>query len=71
MIGNGEWIFMAVLLITLAALAYGLFTAEGSGITPRPWGSRRSSDPQPGAVGPEEVSGHDEREHVPWGHGTK
>ena len=40
MIGNGEWIFMAVLLITLAALAYGLFTAEGSGIALRPWGSR-------------------------------
>jgi hypothetical protein len=68
---GGDWILVIVLVVTILALAYGLYTRTGSGIERHPWGNRHSHDPQPGAVGPGETSGRDEGEHVPWEHGTK
>jgi len=41
----------------------------GSGITPRPYGKIYGG--APGAFGPGNVSGHDDREHVPWSRGTR
>ncbi len=70
----GALIFAAVLVITMLAVAYGLYTRTGSGINPRPWGTERrdsSADMQPGAQGVGETSGRDEGEHAPVQHGTR
>ena len=69
--GGGDWILVIVLVVTILALAYGLYTRTGSGIELHPWGKHGGDDPQPGAVGPGETSGRDEGEHAPWEHGTK
>jgi hypothetical protein len=52
-------IVLLVVVVFVFAIAYGLYTREGSGINPRPWDG---SDGAPGAEGREEVSGHDRGE---------
>lgn len=52
-------IVLAVLIMFVFAIAYGLYTRKGSGINPRPWDG---SEGAPGAEGREEVSGHDQGE---------
>ncbi len=52
-------VVVAVLLILVAAIIYGLYTRQGSGINPRPWDG---SEGAPGAEGREELSGRDEGE---------
>jgi hypothetical protein len=74
---GGEWILAIGALVLLAGLAYGLFTRTGSGIAPRPWGTRGGagghpgSGPQAGAQGPEEVTGRDEGDAPPVDYGTR
>lgn len=67
---DGSLIIVAVVVLILLGLAVGLFTPYGSGIAPRPWGRGRAGG-QPGAAGPEEPSGRDEGEHVPYQRGTR
>jgi hypothetical protein len=52
-------IVLAVLIVLVFVIAYGLYTRKGSGINPRPWDG---SGGAPGAEGREEVSGHDQGE---------
>ena len=52
-------VLLAVLVILVIAVIYGLYTRQGSGIETRPWDG---SEGAPGAEGPEEVSGRDEGE---------
>jgi hypothetical protein len=52
-------IVLAVLVILVIAVIYGLYTRQGSGINPRPWDG---SEGAPGAEGREELSGRDEGE---------
>ena len=55
-ISGNSFILLAVLIVTMFALAYGLFTRKGSGINSRPIHDQRV----PGADGPGEVSGVDQ-----------
>jgi len=55
-ITGNSLIFLGVLIVTMFALAYGLFTRRGSGISSRPDSDQRA----PGAEGPGEVSGVDQ-----------
>jgi hypothetical protein len=66
---NGSLIFLAVLVIAFFGVVFGYFTRTGSGINPRPYGKIYGG--APGAFGPGNVSGHDDREHVPWSRGTR
>jgi hypothetical protein len=68
-LAGGSWIFLGVVVATFFAVAYGYFTVTGSGITPRPYGKIYGG--APGAFGPGNVSGHDDREQVPWSRGTR
>ena len=52
-------ILIAVLVVEVLGVAYGVFTARGSGITERPYEGR---DVPPGARGPSEASGTDQGE---------
>ena len=52
-------IVLGVLIVFGFAIAHGLYTRKGSGITPRPWDGSHGA---PGAEGGEEVSGHDQGE---------
>lgn len=54
---DGTLIFMAVLIVGFFSIAWGYFTALGSGIYPRPYGKLHSG--APGSRTPGEVSGHD------------
>lgn len=58
-VGNGAWIFVAVLVVGLGGVIYGFFTVGGSGIEHHP---HDGSDGAPGAKGPSEASGRDEGE---------
>ena len=55
-------ILLAVLVILVFAVAYGLFTIRGSGISETPYEGRHA---EPGAEGPSEVSGTDQGEGSP------
>jgi hypothetical protein len=66
---NGSLIFLAVLVIAFFGVVFGYFTRTGSGINPRPYGKIYGG--APGAFGPGNVSGHDDRERVPWSRGTR
>jgi hypothetical protein len=68
---DGSFIFLAVLLIGLAGIVWGYFTALGSGIYPRPYGKIYGG--APGANTPGEVSGHDPqmRPVREWSRGTR
>ena len=52
-------ILIAVLVIVVLTVAYGLFTTRGSGISESPYEGR---DAPPGAGGPSEASGTDQGE---------
>ena len=52
-------ILLAVLLILVLAIAYGLFTTRGSGVSENPYEGRHAP---PGAEGPSEASGTDQGE---------
>jgi len=54
---DGSFIILASLVIGFFAVAWGYFTATGSGINPRPYGKLYSGSP--GAKTPGEVSGRD------------
>ena len=61
-VSGNSLILLAVLVVTVFFLGFGLYTRRGSGINTRPWdGSQRA----PGAKGPEEVTGRDEGEADP------
>jgi hypothetical protein len=66
---DGSLIFLAVLVIAFFGVVFGYFTRTGSGINPRPYGKIYGG--APGAFGPGNVSGHDDRERVPWSRGTR
>jgi hypothetical protein len=68
-LAGGSWIFLGVVIATFFAVAYGYFTAIGSGINPRPYNKIYGG--APGAFGPGNVSGRDDRERVPWSRGTR
>jgi len=58
-ISGTSLILLGVLIVTLGALMFALYTRKGSGIETRSWdGTQRA----PGAKGREEVSGRDEGE---------
>ena len=67
-----QWTLLAVMGLILLGVAYGFFTAEGSGIWPRRYAKRRAGGAAvaPGAEGPAEESGHDQGEHPAWSRGT-
>lgn len=56
-ISGNSLIVLGVLIILVFAVAYGLFTVRGSGISKTPDDGK---DGAPGAVGPSEVSGVDQ-----------
>ena len=56
-LAGGAWIFLAFVIVFLAAVIYGLYTRGGSGINQRPHGSVYSN--APGAKIPSTLS-HDE-----------
>ena len=66
---GGNVDFLVFLVLFLFAVAYGYFTRIGSGINPRPYGKIYGG--APGAFGPGNVSGHDDRERVSWSRGTR
>jgi hypothetical protein len=68
---DGSFILLAVMIVTFLAVAWGYFTALGSGINPRPYGKRYSG--APGANTPGDVSGHDPeaRPVREWSRGTR
>jgi hypothetical protein len=68
-LAGGSWIFLGVMIVMFFAVAFGYFTAIGSGITPRPYNKIYGG--APGAFGPGNVSGHDDRETVSWSRGTR
>ena len=53
----GVFIVVAIFVLVVLVLAYGLFTREGSGIEERPWDG---SEGAPGAAGPDERRSHEE-----------
>ena len=68
-LAHGSFIFLGAILVALAGIVIGYFTRIGSGINPRPYGNIYGG--APGAFGPGNVSGRDDREHVPWSRGTR
>ena len=56
-ITGNSFILLAVLVVMVFAVAYGLFTVRGSGISKTPDDGKESA---PGAMGPSEVSGVDQ-----------
>ena len=68
-LAGGSWIFLGVILLSLAGVVFGYYTRTGSGINPRPYNKIYGG--APGAFGPGDVSGKDHREHVPWSRGTR
>lgn len=69
-LAGGSLVFGAFLIVFFFAVVYGLYTARGSGITPRPYGG--IYDGAPGAHGAGAVSGHDERERLHnWSRGAR
>jgi hypothetical protein len=66
---GGSGIFLAFILGFFAVIVYSLYTTRGSGITQRPYGKIYSG--APGAIGPSNISGHDEQERVSWSRGTR
>ena len=66
---NGSLIFLAFLVVAFFGVVFGYFTRTGSGINPRPYGKIHGG--APGAFGPGNVSGRDDRERVPWSRGTR
>jgi len=68
-LANGSMIFLAFLVIAFFGVVFGYFTRTGSGINPRPYGKIYGG--APGAYGPGNVSGRDDREHVSWSRGTR
>ncbi len=58
-LAGGSSIFLAVIVVLLGGLIYGMFTRVGSGIDHHP---NDGSDGAPGAKGPSETSGRDEGE---------
>ena len=68
---DGSFIFLAFLVIGFFAVAWGYFTATGSGISPRPYGKLYSG--APGANTRGEVSGHDPQARPvrEWSRGTR
>jgi hypothetical protein len=61
-ISGNSLILLAVLVVLVFFVGFGLFTRRGSGINTRPWDGSQNA---PGAEGPEEVSGQDEGEVDP------
>jgi hypothetical protein len=61
---------LAAMAILFAGVVVGLYTRRGSGISQHPWGVRRSLM-APDAVGHDEISGRDEREHVDPSRGNR
>ena len=68
-LAGGSFIFLGVILLAFAGIVIGYFTRLGSGINPRPYGKIYGG--APGAFGPGNVSGRDDRERVPWSRGTR
>ena len=56
-------------LFLFVGLVVGYYTQRGSGIDPHPYGKIYGG--APGAFGPGNVSGHDDREQADWGRGTR
>ena len=69
---GSSWILLAVLLLALAGLIYGFYTASGSDIWPRRYRMRSTGGERraPGAEGVAETSGRDEGEHPSVSTGT-
>ena len=44
-LAGGAWIFLAFLIVAFLGVAYGYFTVNGSGITPRAYGKLYSGAP--------------------------
>lgn len=69
-ISGNSFILLGVLVVMVFAVAYGLFTVKGSGISKTPDDGKEGA---PGAVGPSEVSGVDQGQGSATGsdeHGT-
>jgi hypothetical protein len=68
-LAGGSGVFLVFTVLFVAVVVYSLYTARGSAITQRPYGKVYSG--APGAIGPSNLSGHDERERVSWSRGTR
>jgi hypothetical protein len=55
----GWWIVVAVAIVVVLAVGYGMSTKRGSGITPREYRRPTAADSQPGAYAPAQVTGRD------------
>lgn len=66
---RGSFIMVGFCVLMFIAVVIGYYTQRGSGITARPYGKIYGG--APGAFGPGNVSGHDDREHTDWSHGTR
>jgi hypothetical protein len=62
-------VMLGFMAFAFVGIVVGYYTQVGSGITPRPYGKIYGG--APGAFGPGNVSGKDDRERVPWSRGTR
>ena len=67
-LAGGSWIMLGFMAFLFVAVVVGYYTS-GSGITPRPYGKIYGG--APGAFGPGNLSGKDDREAVAWSRGTR
>ena len=67
-LADGSWIFLAVILVWLVSVTYGLYTRRGSGINQRPYGNRYTN--APGAIGASVLT-HDESAATRYTRGTR
>jgi protein-disulfide isomerase len=65
-LAGGSWIFLAFLIVFLAALVYGYYTRSGSGINQREW----RGDGAPGASSPSSLSKDVSQNVNNWSRGT-
>ncbi|HEY8638308.1 MAG TPA: hypothetical protein VIL64_03640 [Solirubrobacteraceae bacterium] len=68
-IAGGSFIFALFLIVFLAALAYGLFTTRGSGISQRPYNKMYGG--APGAHGASRLSGRRPEDVKSWTRGAR
>jgi hypothetical protein len=68
-LADGSWVMLAFMAFLFVGVVVGYYTRTGSGIEPRPYGKIYGG--APGAFGPGNVSGHDDRERVSWSRGTR
>lgn len=68
-LAGGSTIFLTFAIFFFFVIVYSLYTRKGSGINQHPYAKIYGG--APGAYGPSELSGRDERERASWTRGTR